>query len=140
MKKQINQLIALGEQYSRTGKALSICNDGHNYLRATQNLSYGLRDFQATEADKPEIKLYFSGYDSWSLYYGTNIEVSGIGERLILPFDVTAKLLNEVIADLEQHLVKFKAFESKAEEIIEKRKLAEIDRLEAQISKLKESV
>ena len=145
MKKQINKLIAIAEQYVETAKKLGFELDTHNHIRS--NLEKTLDIFSAcyntVDKDKPEIKLYFGDeFKTWSLDYGIThkggIDVNGYKRSVEIPYDITAKKLDEVIKDLEEVLPILQAFESKAVEIAENKKKAEIDELEAKIKKLKE--
>lgn len=142
MKKQINQLIALAEQYARAGKEMEL-RFSHNYLRAPHKVFGESGVYNTIVEDKPKIRIYFSdseeNYKSWSLDYG-EIEVTGFTEKIILPFDITVKQLKEAVTDLEEFLPSLNNLKGRAEEKAKEIKLAEIDRLEAQISKLKESV
>jgi hypothetical protein len=80
MKKQINKLIALAEDYARTGKELQI-DFNHNYIRVERNVSYRDTNYATISEGKEEIRLYFDDsypeYDKWALYYGRYIEVIG---------------------------------------------------------------
>jgi hypothetical protein len=140
MKKQINKLIALAEDYARTGKELQI-DFNHNYIRVERNVSYRDTNYATISEGKEEIRLYFDDsypeYDKWALYYGRDIEVIGYSNSIRLPFDVSAASLNAVIEDLESHIKEFKSFKSKAKEIARNKKLAKIENLEAQIKELK---
>lgn len=140
MKKQINKLIALAEDYARTGKELQI-DFNHNYIRVEKDVSYRDTNYATIDYDKEEIRLYFDDsypdYSKWSFYYGNDTEVIGYSNSIKLPFDVSAASLNAIIEDLESHIKEFKSFRSKAKEIARNKKLAKIENLEAQIKELK---
>jgi len=140
MKKQINKLIALAEQYVETAKILGFNIDTHNYIRSETKKDVWIYSahYNLIDPDKPEIKLYFGGeWKTFCFYYG-DVEVIGYKGSIQLPYDITAKKLDKVIKDLEEVLPILQAFESKAVEIAENKKKAEIDELEAKIKKLKE--
>lgn len=140
MKKQINKLIALAEDYARIGKELEI-DFGHNYIRIERLLAFKDTSYATIDEDKEEIKLYFDDsypdYSKWSFYYGKHVEVIGYCNSVRLPFDVSAASLNAIIEDLESHIKEFKSLRSKAKKIAWKKKLAKIENLEAQIKELK---
>ena len=138
MKREINQLIAIAEQYVDVAKKLNCDVNEHNYIRTPFNApSHSHSEYNVHSPDEAEIKLYFGGdFKTWSLYYGEVIQVIGFAKSLNLPFDITAKRLKEAIKDLEEYLPKFMKFEEQAEEIAENKKKAKIKSLEAQIKTL----
>ncbi len=145
MKKQINQLIAIVEQYVETAKKLGFSLDAHNHIRSKteKTLDIFAAHYNTIDNGKPEVKLYFSNkWETWSLDYepknSPRIAVIGYRRTVELPFDITAKKLDEVIKDLEELLIPLQKMESKAIEIAEDKKNAEIENLEAKLKKLKE--
>jgi len=144
MKKQINQLIAIAEQYVETAKILEFNIDSHNHIRSNTSKPTTLfsSEYNTVTHDKPEIKLYFGGdWTTYSLDYGDKnnggIDVIGYKNTIELPFDVTAKKLDVIIKDLKEVLIPLQKMESKAAEIAENKKKAEIESLEAKLKALK---
>ncbi len=145
MKKQINQLIALGEQYVETAKILGFQLDAHNHIRSKGEKKTNIfaSDYNTVVGNKPEVRLYFSDkWETWSLDYerghgSPSIFVIGYKRSVELPWDITAKKLDEVVKDLKELLTPLQAMESKAAEIAENKKQAEIENLEAKLKALK---
>jgi len=139
MKKQINKLVKIAEEYVKTAKKLNFDINQHNYIRSHFKKRSDLyrADYNRIDSFKPEVKLYFGGdWSQYSLDYGNELYVIGYKNSIELPLDITAEKLNEIIEDLENLLPKLKRQESKAIEIKEARKKAEIESLEAKLKEL----
>lgn len=145
MKKQINQLVALGEQYVETAKKLGFQLDAHNHIRSKieKKFAYFASTYNTVVENKPEVRLYFGDkWETWSLDYerghgSPSIFVIGYKRAVELPWDIKVEELDEVVKDLEELLIPLQAMESKAAEIAENRKQAEIENLEAKLKALK---
>ena len=141
MKKQINKLIAIAEQYVEIAKKLGFDIDQHNFIRSQYERRSDVykSTYNIVDSFRSEIKLYFGGeWTSYSLDYGSEVYIIGYKNSVELPFDITTKRLDEIIKDLEEVLISLQKMESKAVEIAKNRKQAEIDILEAKLLKLKE--
>lgn len=133
MKKQIENLIEIAKQYHKIGMALNLPMT-HNHIRTKTGNFQSLKCYK----DGRKITIYLADKGkTWQAEFD-KVTIVGYSERVQLPFDVTAKYLNELYEDAKDHLenhLKPHLEEFKVD--LSSKKLEEIKRLEEQIEALK---
>lgn len=136
MKKQIDRIVELAKQYVDFGISVGLPLNYHSALRDLPN-----RNAPSWGLNGDNVRVYFgSDYDTWSVYFG-KIEITGFKKAIELPFALTVKDLNKVIADvttyLNDHLIPNTAdIKMQVSGLTDRLKAEKIERLKRELAEL----